>query len=168
MLDQQEIQARTASAPGYASVDVEIGDPASDASVLEAVDRIAAHQDLPTPVPTGELKYKLTMLIFPAILLIFVALYVSSLASGIDPEVGLFRAGGACLVLAVLARVAVGIIGDETRLILNDRQIVAMARSGAVRDYLADAEGEHGPDHAAADIEQPSPTAQAAEYGGKE
>jgi hypothetical protein len=168
MLDQADIQARAARAPGRASVDFEIGDPASDVAMLETVDRIAAHQELPSPVPTGELKYKLTMLIFPAILLVFVALYVSSLASGIDPEVGLFRAGGACLVLAVLARVAVGIIGDETRLILNDRQIVAMARSGAVRDYLTGAEGEHGPGHAAADTEQPSPTAQAADNGGKE
>ena len=55
------------------------------------------------------------MLIFPSILLVFVALYVTSLASGVEPEVGLFRAGGVSLVLAVLARVAVGILGDETR-----------------------------------------------------
>src|SRR5919112_4257481 len=111
MLSHEEIQARTASAPGRSTVDVEIGDPASDVAVLEAVDRIAAHQDLPPPpVPTGELKYKLTMLIFPAILLVFVALYVSSLASGIDPEVGLFRAGGAALMLAVIGRAAIGII----------------------------------------------------------
>jgi hypothetical protein len=164
MLDQQAVMDR--AAPEHDSTILMSDDPVSDAIVQQAVDRIAA-RDAP-PTPTGELKYKLTMLIFPAILLVFVALYVSSLASGIDPEVGLFRAGGASVVLAILARVAVGIIGDETRLILNDRQIVAMARSGAVRDYLADAAGEHGPDHAAADFEEPSPTAQAAETGGKE
>ena len=162
MLDQEEIQARAdaAHAPRFA-------DPVSDGAAREAMDRLAGHQPLPPP-PTGELTYKLTMLIFPAILLVFVALYVSSLASGIDPEVGLFRAGGASLVLAVLARLAVGIVGDETRLILNDRQIVALARSGAVREYFAGADGAHGSDHAAVNIEQPSPTAQAAETGGKE
>jgi hypothetical protein len=85
----------------------------------------------------GELKWRLTSVIYPAILLIFLALYVSSLASGVEPEVALLRAGGAGLVLAVLARVAVGIIADETRLVLNDSQIVAMARTGAVREYLA-------------------------------
>jgi len=164
MLDQHAVLDRTA--PEYDAASSTSDDPLSDAIVQQAMDRIAARQAPPTA--TGELKYKLTMLIFPAILLLFVALYVSSLASGIDPEVGLFRAGGASVVLAILARVAVGIIGDETRLILNDRQIVAMARSGAVRDYLAGTEGEHGPDHAAADFEEPSPTAQAAETGGKE
>ena len=162
MLDQHAVLDRTA--PEHDSASLMSDDPLSDAIVQQAVDRIAARQ----APPTGELKYKLTMLIFPAILLLFVALYVSSLASGIDPEVGLFRAGGASVVLAILARVAVGIIGDETRLILNDRQIVAMARSGAMRDYLGDTEGEHGPDHAAADFEEPSPTAHAAETGGKE
>jgi hypothetical protein len=164
MLDQDAV----ATAAGAAGVDdTGSSDPLSDAIVQDAMGRIAAHQ-AKAQNPTGDLKYKLTMLIFPAILLLFVALYVASLASGIDPEVGLFRAGGVSLVLAILARAAVGIIGDETRLVLNDRQIVALARSGAIRDYLAGGDGEHGPDHAAADTEEPFPTAQAAATGGKE
>lgn len=118
----------------------------------------------------GELKWRLTSILYPSILLIFVALYVSSLASGIEPEIALLRAGGASLVLAVLARVAVGIIADETRLVLNDSQIVAMARSGgAARDYLSKAGVEVQPPGAqTAGIEQPSKTAQAAGSGGKE
>jgi hypothetical protein len=164
MLDQDAV----ATVPGAAGdQDAASSDPFSDAIVQQAVDRLAAHE-AKAQAPNGDLKYKLTMLIFPAILLVFVALYVASLASGIDPEVGLFRAGGVSLVLAILARAAVGIVGDETRLVLNDRQIVAMARSGAMRDYLAGADGEHGLDHAAADTEQPFPTAQAAATGGKE
>ena len=118
----------------------------------------------------GELKWRLTSVLYPSILLIFVALYVSSLASGTEPEMALLQSGGASLVLAVLARVAVGIIADETRLVLNDSQIVAMARSNGVRDYLSKA-GIDSPDYPAASpsgIEQPSTAAQAAGSGGKE
>jgi hypothetical protein len=122
----------------------------------------------------GELKWRLTSILYPSILLIFVALYVSSLASGIEPEMALLRAGGASLVLAVLARVAVGIIADETRLVLNDSQIVAMARSGGVRDYLSkagiDPQGltPQAAPVPASGIEQPPTAAQAAGSGGKE
>jgi len=117
----------------------------------------------------GELKWRLTSVLYPSILLIFVALYVSSLASGTEPEMALLRAGGASLVLAVLARVAVGIIADETRLVLNDSQIVAMARSGGVRDYLSkagiDPETISPP---MSGVEQPATATQAAGSGGKE
>jgi hypothetical protein len=117
----------------------------------------------------GELKWRLTSILYPSILLIFVALYVSSLASGTEPEMALLRAGGASLVLAVLARVAVGIIADETRLVLNDSQIVAMARSGGARDYLSKAGIDpQNPSASATGIEQPSTAAQAAGTGGKE
>jgi hypothetical protein len=116
------------------------------------------------PLLPGELKWRLTLLLYPSILLVFVALYVSSLASGIEPEMGLLRAGGASIVLAVLARTAVGILGDEKRLVLNDSQIVAMARSGAVRDHLSEAGGNS----ALATAEQPPVAAQAAGVGGKE
>lgn len=120
----------SAHAPGVAAPSEPIDGEVQDMkSTLESV---AARAQRP-----GELKWRLTSVIYPAILLIFLALYVSSLASGVEPEVALLRAGGAGLVLAILARVAVGIIADETRLVLNDSQIVAMARSGAVREYLA-------------------------------
>lgn len=117
----------------------------------------------------NELKWRLTSILYPSILLIFVALYVSGLASGVEPEMALLRAGGASLVLAVLARVAVSIIADEKRLVLNDSQIVALARSGAVREYLSNAGLD--PDAPAAPkpaAEQPSIAAKTAGPGGKE
>lgn len=143
-------------------------DGASEAS--KAVDRQAVLAEMTAKAQRpGELKWRLTSILYPSILLIFVALYVSSLASGAEPEIALLRAGGASLVLAVLARVAVGIIADETRLVLNDSQIVAMARSGGVRDYLSkagiDPETVSVP---TSDIEQPATAAQAARSGGKE
>jgi hypothetical protein len=117
----------------------------------------------------GELKWRMTSVLYPSILLIFVALYVSSLASGTEPEMALLRAGGASLVLAVLARVAVGIIADETRLVLNDSQIVARARAGGVRDYLSNAGVDpQGNPASASGLEQPPTAAQAAGSGGKE
>ena len=42
----------------------------------------------------GELKWRLTSILYPSILLIFVALYVSSLASGIEPEMALLQETG--------------------------------------------------------------------------
>jgi hypothetical protein len=88
---------------------------------------------LPRP---GELKYRLTLLLFPSILLVFIALYVTSLASGVEPEMALLRAGVASVVLAALARVAVSILGDESRSVMNEQQIIALARSGALTDKL--------------------------------
>ena len=88
----------------------------------------------------------------------------TSLSAGVEPEFALLRAGGASVVLAVLGRAAVGILGDDSRLILNDTQIVAMAQNGAVREYLSGADAEHDSDGA----EQPSTAAQAAGAGGKE
>jgi hypothetical protein len=134
-----------------------------DPRVKAAVAGLEQHAPV-KPLLPGELKWRLTVVLYPSILLVFVALYVSSLASNIEPEMALLRAGGAGLVLAVLARVAVGILGDEKRLVLNDSQIVAMARSGAVRDKLSEVSGAS----ALAATEQPSVAAQAAGVGGKE
>jgi hypothetical protein len=139
-----------------------------DAMVQAAIAGLATHGTASQGPSPAELRYRLTVIIFASILLIFVAFYVTSLASGTEPEVALLRAGGASLVLAVLARVAVGILGDETRLVLNDRQIVAMAHTGTEHDYRSDSDQEHGADHAADGTEQPSMTAQAAGTGGKE
>jgi hypothetical protein len=152
---------------GTATVSAASGEHASSAAVEQAVAGLSKHQPSKPLIP-GELKYKLTMMLFPAILLVFVALYVASLASGIDPEVGLFRAGGVSLVLAIIGRMAIGILGDETRLVLNDQQIAAMARSGSVRDYLAAATaGQDGDTPGAAGTEQPAAT-QTRGFGGKE
>jgi hypothetical protein len=136
----------------------------SDATVQAALASLSTQGNGPKQPRPGEVKWRLTTLIFPAILLLFVALYVTSLSAGVEPEVALFRAGGASVVLAVLGRVAVGILGDDTRLVLNDNQIVAMARTGAVRDYLSGAGAERDSDGA----NQPSKAAQAAGAGGKE
>src|SRR5581483_10932197 len=88
-----------------------------------------------SPQP-GELKYRLTLFLFPSILLVFVALYVTSLASGVAPEMGLLRAGGASLVLAILARAAISILGDDTQAVLTEQQIRALSRSDALKNKL--------------------------------
>ena len=148
------------------TVDALVGDgsPSSDASVQAALANLASQASTPRVPPPGETKWHLTTLVFPAVLLLFVALYVTSLSAGVEPEIALFRAGGASVVLAVLGRVAVGILGDDTRLSLNDTQIVAMARNGAVREHLAGAGAEHRSDGA----DQPPTATQTAGAGGKE
>jgi len=140
------------------------GSGASDASVQAALASLAGNGNAPRPPRPGELKWKLTTLVLPSVMLVFVALYVTSLSAGSEPEVALFRAGAASVFLAVLGRVAVGILGDDSRLILNDDQIASMARTGAVRDYLSGAGSERSSD----DAEQPLTAAQAAGPGGKE
>lgn len=140
------------------------GAESSDAAVQAALASLSSQGNGPKPPRLGEIKWKLTTLVLPAIMLIFVALYVTSLAAGVEPEVALFRAGGASVVLAVLGRVAVGILGDDSRLILSDNQIVALARSSPVQAYLSGADAEH----ASVGAEQPSTTAQTAGAGGKE
>jgi hypothetical protein len=112
--------------PGLSADGVPEGPVAPPGSALAA----------PKPPQPGELKYRLTLFLFPSILLVFVALYVTSLASGVAPEVGLLRAGGASVVLAILARVAIGILGDDTRMVLNEHQIRALARSDALKEKL--------------------------------
>jgi len=170
MIDRNGFGA-TAQAEPAATIDTmlpEDGDQPTDAALEAPLAGLSSHGDGAKGPPPGELRWRLTTLIFPALLLVFVAFYVTRLAAGTEPEIALFQAGGASLVLAVLARVAVGILGDETRLVLNDSQIVAMARNGAVRDYLASSGTERG---AALDSDgnsQPTTAAQTAGTGGKE
>ena len=137
-------------------------DGASDATVHAALANLKTPGTGPKPPQPGELKWKLTTLILPSVMLLFVALYVSSLSSGVEPEFALLRAGGVSVVLAVLGRAAVSILGDDSRLVLNDNQIVATARDGALPDYLSGVE----PGSAGADL--PSTVAEAAGAGGKE
>ena len=140
------------------------GSGASDASVQAALASLSGRAAGPKAPRPGELKWKLTTIVLPSVMLLFVALYVTSLSAGVEPEVALFRAGGAGVVLAVLGRVAVSILGDESRLVLSDDQIATLARSGPVREYLSNADGEHNADGA----DQRSTAAQAAGPGGKE
>ena len=137
---------------------------ASDATVQAALASLKTQGSGPRPPQPGYMKWKLTTLVLPAVMLLFVALYVSSLSSGVEPELALLKAGGVSVVLAVLGRVAVGILGDDSRLILNDNQIVALAQDGPVPEYLSGVGAERGSDGA----EQPSTTAEAAGAGGKE
>lgn len=153
------------------------GEP-SVVAAQAALAGLAARDTVLTLPRPGEMRWRLTMLLFPAILLVFVALYVSAIASGVEPEIGLLWAGGASIVLAMLGRAAVSILGDDTRLVLSDNQIVAMARSAAVRDHLAGATAERGLDgpprshdeqsHPTQPHDEPSTTAQTAGTGGKE
>lgn len=148
------------------------GTPASDASVRAALAGIANHGTLggthSKESRPGELKWQLTSYLFPSIILIFVALYVTSLASGMQPEMALLWAGGASVVLAILARVAVGILGDDSRHVLNDDQIVARARAEAAEDQLGGAEGDQGTAPGAGSANQPASAASAASTGGRE
>ena len=48
--------------------------------------------------------------LFPMVLVVFLALYVMGLAAGTTPEMALVRAAGCGLLLAVLGRVARGIL----------------------------------------------------------
>ena len=137
---------------------------ASDAKVQAALASLKSQGTGPRQPRPGEMKWKLTTLFLPSVMLLFVALYVTSLSAGIEPEFALLRAGGASVVLAVLGRVAVGILGDDSRLVLNDSQIVAMAQDGAVREYLSSVDAELSSDGTV----QPSTAAQAAGAGGKE
>ncbi|HZO29208.1 MAG TPA: hypothetical protein VFH48_24815 [Chloroflexota bacterium] len=136
----------------------------SDASVQAALASIPGSGKSQQPPRPGELKWKLTTLVLPSIMLLFVALYVTCLSAGAEPEMALFQAGGVSVVLAVLGRVAVSILGDEARFILNDDQISAMAQSGSVRDYISGANADQTRDGA----EDSSMAAQAAGPGGKE
>jgi hypothetical protein len=52
----------------------------------------------------------LTDYLFPLVLMVFLTLYVMGLAAGTEPEMALIRAAGGGLLLAVLGRVARGIV----------------------------------------------------------
>ena len=111
-----------------------------------------------------ELKQRLTTFLFPSLLLIFVALYVTSLASGATPELALLRAGGAGVVLAVLGRVALGIINDEETLAINELTVLeqamaaeALANDGALaRGELATPTAVGAPSDASAQTDAPT------------
>lgn len=118
----------------------------------EDVDERTAGLVAPEPPRPSELKYRLTLLLFPSILLIFVALYVSSLASGAEPEISLLYAGGASVVLAILARAAVGIVGDGSGPDeQNERERLALARIGELQSQMMAAKAAqqaHAAEHA--------------------
>jgi hypothetical protein len=53
--------------------------------------------------------------LLPGIIIAFLALYVVSLRSGMEPEMALAYAGGAGAALAVLGRLAVAVVSVERR-----------------------------------------------------
>ena len=133
---RRDLLAKNAAGDAYGD---EFDGTSETVKATQAADltRLLAESDPAAPARRpGELKYRLTLFLFPSILLVFVALYVTSLASGVMPEMALLRAGGASMVLAVLARVAVSILGDESRALLNEQQIVAQARTEALKERL--------------------------------
>jgi hypothetical protein len=133
--------------------------PGADANVSDQ----PAPPETPRPLRPGELKYRLTLLLFPSILLVFVALYVANLTAGAEPEMALLQAGGASMILAVLARVAIGIVASDQHR-LSDREIVALARAGALKEQIKAAQ-RAGDDTDAAQAPQAGSTAG---DGGKE
>lgn len=56
---------------------------------------------------------RLTGWLLPAILVIFLGLYVLGIRSGMEPEMSLVQSGGAVAVLAVLARMAIAVVSVE-------------------------------------------------------
>jgi hypothetical protein len=61
----------------------------------------------------GEPARALGGLLLPAILIIFLGLYVLGLTSGLEPELALLRSGLAGVILAVLGRLGVAVL-DST------------------------------------------------------
>ena len=118
---------------------------------------------------TADLKQRLTTFLFPSLLLVFVALYVTSLASGATPELALLRSGGAGVVLAVLGRVALGIVNDEETLAINELALLeqtmaaeALAAAGSsangalVQGELATPTAGQAPSDASAQTDAPT------------
>lgn len=71
----------------------------------------------PDQVDTGldnrayaERLYQISRWATGAILVLFILLYIGGLASGMEPEMGLMQAGAASIVLAVISKVALGIL----------------------------------------------------------
>ncbi len=99
---------------------------------------------------TADLKQRLTTFLFPSLLLIFVALYVTALASGAPPEMALLRSGGAGVVLAVRGRVALGIINDEETLTINELTLLEQTMALEASAERADTAAIHAPSDASA------------------
>jgi hypothetical protein len=78
---------------------------------------------------------RLTRLFFPLILIVFLGLYVTSLVSGVDPELALLRSGLAALALALIGRLAIGILEAAAR--AADEDIIEVA----VADEVGDGDG---------------------------
>jgi hypothetical protein len=90
-----------------------------------------------------EVTRRLINLVFPAILLVFVALYVLSLGAGNAPELAMFRAGGASVLLAVLARLGIRII--ENGALKADRPDDVATVQPTPLDGSADSADQDGP-----------------------
>lgn len=102
---------------------------------------------------TAELKQRLTTFLFPSLLLVFVALYVTALASGAPPEMALLRSGGAGVVLAVLGRVALGIVNDEETLTINELTLLEQTMAFNADAERADLTAIHAPSDTSAEVD---------------
>ena len=58
----------------------------------------------------SEPAHKLVTGLFPALLLVFLGLYVAGLASGMEPDFAMLRAGVASVVLALIGRFPSGLL----------------------------------------------------------
>ena len=55
---------------------------------------------------------RLADLLFPALLFVFLGLYVAGILAGVEPEMAMLRAAAASIVLAFVGRFATGILED--------------------------------------------------------
>jgi hypothetical protein len=63
----------------------------------------------------AEQSERVARLLFPGILLVFLGLYTMSLMAGVEAEIGLLRAGLAGVGLAIIGRIALGILEAATK-----------------------------------------------------
>ena len=84
----------------------------------------------------AELSDQFRRLAFSTIAIVFLALYVMCLASGLEPETALLRSGLAAGILAVLSRVAVWLLEAEPKP-TDLNQAIGPATSGAPAPAVA-------------------------------
>jgi hypothetical protein len=58
----------------------------------------------------SEPSRRLVNALFPALLFVFLGLYVAGLAAGVEPELAMLRAGVASVILALVGRFALGLL----------------------------------------------------------
>ena len=77
----------------------------------------------------SEPSHKLVNMLFPALLLVFLGLYIADLGSGLEPELAMLRAGVTSVVLALIGRFAIGLLE-------NLPLVVRVEEDGHERNYL--------------------------------
>ena len=85
----------------------------------------------------SEPSHKLTGLLFPALLLVFLGLYLAGITAGVEPEIAMLRAGLASVTLAIVGRFVSGMLDnlpEPVRVEDEDSAQPADAHSTPIRD----------------------------------